>query len=180
MKQTGEEALALMARHNLTPGDFKGGSRSALFTFEKLAAGEVKEPSNTFLALVGNPDNWCTKTAPAKAQIEAAYYDGLNNLVEKTATLFGEAFIEYKTADTIGQHLYALGILSDIDSRIRLDSEENNRLLLSDTTELLNQIVDGSDTPFIFEKTGVHIHHLMMDEFQDTSAMATTGKNSEK
>jgi ATP-dependent exoDNAse (exonuclease V) beta subunit len=171
LKLTGEEALALMAHHNLTPADFKGGSRSTLFTFERLAAGEVKEPSNTFLALAGNPDNWCTKTAPAKAQIETAYHAGLNILVEKTATLFGEAFVEYNTAKTIAQHLYALGILSDIDSRIRLDSEENNRLLLSDTTELLNQIVDGSDTPFVFEKTGVYIHHLMMDEFQDTSAM---------
>ncbi|MDP4272366.1 MAG: UvrD-helicase domain-containing protein, partial [Bacteroidota bacterium] len=131
LKQTGEEALALMVRHNLTPADFKGGSRSALFTFEKLAAGEVKEPSNTFLALVGNPDNWCTKTAPSKGHIEAAYHDGLNALVEKICILFGDAFVEYKTADTIGQHLYALGILSDIDSRIRLYSEENNRLLLS-------------------------------------------------
>ena len=42
---------------------------------------------------------------------------------------------------------------------------------MSDTTELLNRIIDGSDTPFVYEKTGNRIDHFMIDEFQDTSRM---------
>ena len=44
-------------------------------------------------------------------------------------------------------------------------------MLIADTTELLNRIIDGSDIPFIYEKTGTRIEHYMIDEFQDTSAM---------
>ncbi len=171
LKQTGEEALALMTNQGLSYTDFYKGANGPFSVFNKLASENFTEPTSTFLALPGNLDGWTSKTAKNKDQVADVYNAGLNELVEKTCILFGDAYIEYNTAKTISQHLYALGILSDIDSRIRLDSEENNRLLLSDTTELLNQIVDGSDTPFVFEKTGVHIHHLMMDEFQDTSAM---------
>ena len=32
-------------------------------------------------------------------------------------------------------------------------------------------MIDDSDTPFIYEKTGTLLEHYMIDEFQDTSAM---------
>ena len=44
-------------------------------------------------------------------------------------------------------------------------------MLIADTTELLNQIIGQSDTPFIYEKIGSRIDHYMIDEFQDTSNM---------
>lgn len=49
--------------------------------------------------------------------------------------------------------------------------EENNLILLSDTHDLLERIIAGSDTPFIYEKTGVSLQHFLIDEFQDTSHM---------
>ena len=44
-------------------------------------------------------------------------------------------------------------------------------MLIADTTELLSKIIDGSDIPFVYEKTGICIEHYIIDEFQDTSAM---------
>lgn len=44
-------------------------------------------------------------------------------------------------------------------------------MLIADTTELLNKVIGGSDAPFIYEKTGTHVDHYMIDEFQDTSGM---------
>ena len=44
-------------------------------------------------------------------------------------------------------------------------------MLIADTTELLNKVISGSDAPFIYEKTGTHVDHYMIDEFQDTSGM---------
>jgi ATP-dependent exoDNAse (exonuclease V) beta subunit len=58
-----------------------------------------------------------------------------------------------------------------VDKKIREYTAENNVMLISDTTELLNKIIDGTDTPFIYEKTGTYIDHYMIDEFQDTSGM---------
>lgn len=46
-----------------------------------------------------------------------------------------------------------------------------NTIMLSDTNELLHQIIDGSDTPFIYERIGQRLHYFLIDEFQDTSQM---------
>ena len=47
----------------------------------------------------------------------------------------------------------------------------NNLVLLSDTPKFLSDIIDGSDTPFIYEKVGCRIDNYLLDEFQDTSRM---------
>lgn len=49
--------------------------------------------------------------------------------------------------------------------------EENNLILLSDTHDLLQRIIGGSETPFIYERIGVTLRHFLIDEFQDTSHM---------
>jgi ATP-dependent exoDNAse (exonuclease V) beta subunit len=168
----GKDALALMGQQGLVSSDFNGGiTRSPMKFFEKLAKKEINEPTGTFINLKDNPDGWSSQKSPQKDAIRLVYNSGLNELVVKTIELFEAPYKEYVTAGAIERNLYALGILTDIDRQIRAESEESNRLMLADTTELLTRIADGSDTPFIFEKTGINIRHLMMDEFQDTSAM---------
>ena len=44
-------------------------------------------------------------------------------------------------------------------------------MLIADTNELLNRVIQGSDASFIYEKIGTQIDHYMIDEFQDTSQM---------
>lgn len=48
---------------------------------------------------------------------------------------------------------------------------ENNLILLSDTNELLARIINGEELPFIYERLGLELRHLLIDEFQDTSRM---------
>ena len=42
---------------------------------------------------------------------------------------------------------------------------------MSDTQHLLHTLIDGSDSPFIFEKIGTQLEQVMIDEFQDTSTV---------
>jgi ATP-dependent exoDNAse (exonuclease V) beta subunit len=171
-RQAGEKGLALMKRHGMQPSDFKGGSRSVFFYFEKLAAGEMKEPSATFCNLVDHPDAYLAKTA-APEQKQAAgqlYADGMNDLIRDIVSFFGN-LTAYYTAQEIARNFYALGILADLSQHIALWREEENKMLIADTTELLHKVIDRSEIPFIYEKTGTRIEHYMIDEFQDTSAM---------
>lgn len=48
---------------------------------------------------------------------------------------------------------------------------ENNLILLSDTNDLIRQIIGHDETPFIYERMGVELEHFLIDEFQDTSKM---------
>lgn len=170
-KQIGIRAMNIMDRYSLAPDDFKGSSRSPFFSFLKWANGEVNEPTKTFAQLADNLDTWYTaKTDTAtKTKIEEAYGE-LNNCVNDVIIHYANTRA-YQTAKEINRYFFALGILGDVDKKIREYAAENNIMLISDTTELLHRIIDGSDTPFVYEKIGTHINHYMIDEFQDTSGM---------
>ena len=62
-------------------------------------------------------------------------------------------------------------LLNNLDEEVRLLNQEKNRFLLADTNALLHNIVREGDPSFVFEKIGTNIHHVMIDEFQDTSRM---------
>ena len=70
------------------------------------------------------------------------------------------------------KNLYALGILTDLSGHLQDYCRENNIFLLSEASSFLNKVIDNNDAPFVYEKTGNHFHHFMIDEFQDTSLAA--------
>ncbi|MDR2914535.1 MAG: UvrD-helicase domain-containing protein [Tannerella sp.] len=171
-KELGEKGLLLMKQHGLQPSGFKGGSRSAFFYFEQLAAGNTKEPTATFRKLADNAEEYLAKTATPeqKNAAERIYANGMNELIRGIISFF-DNLTAYYTANEIARNFYALGILTDLSQHIAKWREDNNKMLIADTTELLNKVIDGSEIPFIYEKTGTRIEHYMIDEFQDTSGM---------
>ena len=173
LKEIGEKGINIIQQHSLEIADFKGGAKGPFSHFEKWKAGEIKQPTDTFAKLADDIGNWTTaKTSSEKKnQIENALHSGLNDCVNNALSLFEAPFVEYQTAVEVNRYFYTLGILGDIDNHIRQYATENNIMLLSDTTQLLNLIIGDSDTPFIYEKTGVRFQHYMIDEFQDTSGM---------
>lgn len=150
----GKEALGIMSAAGLAPEDFKGKSRSPFTVFRHLAAGEIKVPSGKL------PDSFGDLRP-----------DGLEEVVEKTMTLFGEGYRNYASALAIRGNLSLLGIYSDLYVNIARYLKENNILLLNEATDLLGNIIDGSDTPFVYEKIGNRYDHIMLDEAQDTSLL---------
>ena len=170
-QQIGEKALNIMSRFGLKPEDFKGGSRSAFFNFLKWANGAIEEPTNTFRTLTDGYDNWYTGKTPAdiRNRVEDAHPE-LNICVEDIIAHYDNSRI-YQTAYEINRYFFTLGILGDVDKKIRENAAENNIMLISDTTELLNRIIEGNESPFIYEKVGLRVNNYMIDEFQDTSGM---------
>ena len=77
----------------------------------------------------------------------------------------------FKSADLTLSHLNQLRLLDHIDQKVREMNSEANRFLLSDTQQLLHELIKDSDSPFIFEKIGTQLEHVMIDEFQDTSTV---------
>ena len=61
------------------------------------------------------------------------------------------------------------GIVHKLKEKLNHYRKENKIILISDTENLLKKFINGNDTPFVFEKTGNHFHHFLLDEFQDTS-----------
>lgn len=172
LKEIGSKANEIIRQNGLKATDFTGKSRSPFLIFESWEKGVVKEPTKTFLNLLDTPEKWIPSKTPVDLQmsISAAYGTGLNDCVREAADLF-ETYPLYQSALESLRYIYTVAILSDIDRNMREYSKENNLMLISDTTELLNKVIDGKDTPFLYEKIGTRLQHFMIDEFQDTSGM---------
>lgn len=169
-------ALKSMERHNLLPEHFKGGSRSSIKFFGKAYSGEVPPLPNVFPEMAESPENLVARTTIKKDpglynSIENCWSDGLANALEQTCYLYETDLLKYNTASAVYDNIHTLGVLSDIEKFVKEYTLEKNIVLIPETTELLNKIIDGSDAPFIYEKTGTRIDHFMLDEFQDTSLM---------
>ncbi|MBE6303506.1 MAG: ATP-dependent helicase [Bacteroidales bacterium] len=68
------------------------------------------------------------------------------------------------------QRFHQLRLLNSIAQVLNEENNRENRFLLAQTTYLLSQMITGN-TSFIFEKIGAEIHHIFIDEFQDTSSL---------
>lgn len=71
--------------------------------------------------------------------------------------------------ELVNKNINNLGLLHDISRIIHLINSDRNTFLLAYTPTLLAEMIKESDAPFIYEKIGSHIEHIMIDEFQDTS-----------
>lgn len=76
-----------------------------------------------------------------------------------------------KEIDAISRNLYMLGLLGTVFDKIEEFRQENEVILLSDTTALLREIIGDDDAPFVYERVGQWFNHYLIDEFQDTSLM---------
>ena len=172
LKKLGVRGVKIMEENSLEPSEMKGGSKSQFVKISQIAKGQIPNMTSTFLKFPDNIDEWYAKKTATNIiyKIESAYDAGLNECVKQIIQMYDNS-TQYYTAKCILQNYYTLGILNDIKNRLRKLQQENNTLLLSDTTELLNEIISGTDSPFIYEKTGTRITSYMIDEFQDTSRM---------
>lgn len=165
------EANAIMSKQGLVWSDFCGGStRSFAHYFDyRYLKNKKFVPSPSFLENIDNIDKWSAKTSDKKADIESAYRNGLNDIARKMVA--EKPLRQYASAQTALENIYLLGVLGNIGLQIQNYCSEKNTMLICNTTDFLHKIIDGSDTPFVYEKAGVFLHHFMVDEFQDTSRM---------
>jgi len=172
VKALSNKTLQLIASAGITPDNFKGGSHSGMKRLEKYVAGNY-ELKDTFVAMGEAVENCYAKSTPkgAIAAIKSIYNTGLQQNIQQLTDWLRNDIVFYNSAGIILKYINTLGILTDLAMQIKKLTDEQNTMLISDTNMLLNRIIDNSDTPFVYEKTGINIDHFMIDEFQDTSVL---------
>ena len=115
---------------------------------------------------------WITKTlARERPELLTVAKDYLDPLFQEVHDAYEKGIADYSTANLALEQINQLRLLSAIEKRVSEVNANANRFLLSDTQQLLAQFIKDSDSPFIYEKTGTQINHIMIDEFQDTSTV---------
>ncbi|GHT72708.1 DNA helicase [Bacteroidia bacterium] len=165
--QTGQKVGKILNDNNLSPEDFIRKGIPIQF-FRKLAEGDYTVKVNkTLQDCCTDTEAWVTKTHKRKDEIIGLVSDFLQPLLNDTLKMLQVVL----TSRLITGNLHQLGLVWDITKEITNENAENNRFMLSDTAMFLNEMIDGSDAPFIYEKIGTEVRHVMIDEFQDTSRL---------
>jgi len=180
LKELGSEALKAIDEQGLKPEDFKGGNSSAmkkLHEWEKGTINKLLTESQKSMFL-GGPEEWFTKSSKdAKAKIalgrEACNRvgePGLDTLLADIVALL-DKYPQYCTAVIIRNNVGVMKIFGRIYDTLHKYLQDNNIMLLGETTQAIGKMIGSSDTPFIYERVGTWIDHYLLDEFQDFSLM---------
>lgn len=155
--------------------DLNNKTRGIWSYFNKLRNGKYGDDDVKNMTLdkcLDNPENWVKKS---EVKNNSPLYQHVVNVLHPILQVSEKHrhMLErmYKSANLTIKHLNQLRLLGSIDKKVREMNQEANRFLLSDTQTLLHSLIQGSDSPFIFEKIGTQLNHVMIDEFQDTSTI---------
>ena len=161
-------ALSAIGACGLNTSDFYRSFPEVLRNYEGLDGRTEITAPQTFLARASDSNLWFRK-AGREENLEKSR--GLEASFEEFCSLFGNEFRLYNTARVILGQLYELGVSADIRHEFDAVLKDRNVLSIDDSNLILKNIIDGSDAPFIYEKTGVRFENFLLDEFQDTSGI---------
>lgn len=120
---------------------------------------------------VGDPSKWFTKKSPYNTESNLAAAAGWSEMISLIEKERSGRYKQYQSAKVTLQYFNRLRLLEKIDEMVSTINGETNRFLLNNTPDLLHEFIGTSDTPFVYEKFGTQLNHVMIDEFQDTSTI---------
>jgi ATP-dependent exoDNAse (exonuclease V) beta subunit len=156
----------LIDEKKLTPQDFFNSGRGTISYLKKIRGGVFENPGNNLLKVMEK--GW---GKPKQAEVESM--NGLLNEAAQCAIdwVSGDKKHEFNRINKILPRIFTIGLLSklnEVNKRIKI---EENILLISDFHAIVSAVVQESTAPFIYERAGERFHHILIDEFQDTSEM---------
>ena len=173
MKEYAERFFDMLEGESLSVEDLTYGRSGVAGFFLKLRNGQMDEDivGKRVTDCMVDAAKWYAKKHPRAEVIHAVADASLIPLLRQAVDDRPRQWKLYKSADLTLRHLNQLRLLGSIEQKVRQMNEEANRFLLSDTQQLLHSLIKDSDSPFIFEKIGTQLEHVMIDEFQDTSTV---------
>ena len=170
-----DDYQALMEANGVSFTDFKSGKSGACGYFEKFGNGikamagveDDKHFNKTAQKATEDIGAWVKKgdLGTSLESVAVKLMQMLNETEEKRKDMLSR----YKSASNTIRHISKLRLLGSIKEKVDEVNALANRFPLSATQALLNTMIGTNDAPFVYEKIGTQISHIMIDEFQDTS-----------
>ncbi|MDE6269169.1 MAG: UvrD-helicase domain-containing protein [Muribaculaceae bacterium] len=131
--------------------------------WKKWAEGEIKKLTDVQELATKEPDKLFNKWANESCSDEEI--GEIMTIYCRTAS----AINRFRFYKFIRSQLFHLGLFGEMLRHASQYCREHNLVLLSDTGDFLDKIINEDDTPFVYERLGTRLRHFLIDEFQDTS-----------
>jgi ATP-dependent exoDNAse (exonuclease V) beta subunit len=169
LQKLGKAAIQQIRLSGLELSDFSYGQRGVAGYLVEVSKKNGFTPTQRALTALQSIEAWYSKTSAKKASIAALVQSGLQDILKQIITYYQANHLTYYTTLAIQQFIYAFGIITHLLASLRDIRSDKNIMLISDAANLLRQIIDENDTPFVYEKVGSFYNHFLIDEFQDIS-----------
>ena len=153
--------------------DIKNTTRGVSSYFMKIRNGQFDNSilNTTAAKAMEAPENWYKKDHPRAEELYVLADQVLIPMLRYTEQEREKQWKLFQSANLTLSHLNNLRLLSSIEQKVKDINDDANVFLLGNTQHLLHSLIQDSDAPFVFEKIGAQLHHVMIDEFQDTSTV---------
>ncbi len=164
-----KQGLGIIDKHGLTIDDFaykKSGPAGALVRYA-----EATVPDDFRISRRLDEKKWMAKSAPADIQhrIEAALQDGLETIGEAIIEYIKRHFETFISYCLVQKNIYSEALIHQFIRITEAFKLEKNIVPLFDFSQKVYHVVRNEPVPFLYWRLGSQYHHIMIDEFQDTS-----------
>jgi ATP-dependent exoDNAse (exonuclease V) beta subunit len=171
IKNWAKEAQGLIDGQGLEDKDFSYGKNGIAGYFRKFIDKkfEIPEKFNANIRKMIEQDKWASdkKGNPKIDLIKNQLADFIEK-TEKNLEKYGGIF---ELIDNLRPNLYKLALIQEIEAELADVKRENNSIHISDTNKKIAEIISTEPVPYIYERVGEKYHHILIDEFQDTSLL---------
>ena len=168
----GQRAWKLITDKGLDEEEFKGKRNSVAAYFKTVAFNDFQKiPSDTHRKQIDGNGWYLPKTPVFIADAIDSITEELCNCFDQIEAIRDESRNQVALFTCLLPHLQKLALLKQM--RLEFDDllRKDGRVHISEFNKKILAIVTSEPVPFIFERLGVRYHHILIDEFQDTSRL---------
>lgn len=167
VKALAKKGLDLISEHKLTDADFYFGSQGLGNYFRKVfQKGYTLLPNSRVNTALERGD--FSGSGTNSGVVKALYPEFEEILLGLVAHVEKEG-AKYVVAQEMMKRYFHLMLMRELSEAVNMEKEDLNLLFVDDFHQLISDVVTNEPAPFIYERIGQRIRHLMIDEFQDTS-----------
>lgn len=171
--ELGKQALNLIDRRGIPVNSFYFGKNGVPGYFRYLAEGRMdKLEPNSYVRTTLQEDRWSgPKTSPDDLTAINGIKEELRDICTQAETLNTTQKGRYYLAKLLLKTIYPLAVLNEIGRVLDGFKRQHNLVHISEFNSRIARIVMNEPVPFIYERLGEKFHHVLIDEFQDTSRL---------
>ncbi len=162
----------LLVESGLSTNQFNGGSRSWVNTLLNDAF-ELKDilKKKTVFAVAEGQKEAMAKSAPEEYKSKYSAYQNSYQVLYDELLELRKSEREYNNALAILENWDSFYLINTLERELTDYLRQHSLISLTQVNQMLNRQMKSGDAALIYEKIGVRIKHVMVDEFQDTSVM---------